>query len=270
MNVDLKITAANVPADLQHKTRALEIAELPQFLKVSMNTGPNGQLSFVNYGSQEPSQDNRDKPWVRVDPNTGKAGFYFYSNGKWTAITGGLLGVTLGTLAVTPSAPTGIVAPMVLTASGGYPPYSWINTTPRAGTLVVGGDVNSNNQATFSPTFLQTGGTIILMDSASQIAICTLTVTIPIAMGGTPSINGGGSGSGVFPVTFNVYGSGVSNGSPFSWVNVFSSYFTLTPSANGTSVVVTKTGSPPNGLYTSAVLCIDKYGGFIFGPSLYV
>jgi hypothetical protein len=270
MNVDLKITAANVPANLQHKTRALEIAELPQFLKVSMNTGPNGQLSFVNYGSQEPSQDNRDKPWVRVDPNTGQAGFYFYSNGGWTAITGGLLGVTLGTLAITPNTITGITGPVVLAASGGYPPYSWINATSRSGALIVGGSANSNNQATFYPSFLQTNGEIILMDSASQIVTCMLTITIVNAMAATPNANNYVGGVGVFPTTFNLSGSGILGGSPFSWVTTIPSSLILTPSSNGTSVVVTKNGSPPAGLYEKSLMSYDKYGGNISTHNIYI
>lgn len=46
----------------------------------------DGNYSLFNYGSQTPSADDTDKPWIRIDPNTQKFDrVYGYSDGYWVA-----------------------------------------------------------------------------------------------------------------------------------------------------------------------------------------
>jgi hypothetical protein len=258
MNVDLKITAANVPADLQHKTRALEIAELPQFLKVSMNTGPNGQLSFINYGSQYPSEDNTDKPWVRVDPSSGTAGLFFFFDGSWLPVTGGQLNPTVGPLAVTPTSPVTITGTQYITVSGGYPPYTWTNVVPRACTISVGGRLN--NQAAVTPSYLQTSGSLLIMDSAGQIITCDLTMSGIVDVVTTPATNIPDVGRGTWPFTFSITGTGVTRAAPYVWTNNLPQYFICTPASDSLSMTISKNGSPALGNYNLPFTCFDKYG----------
>jgi len=64
LDLTLKIRTVNVPNNLAHKPRALEIEELPKYLEVSM-VG-TGTLSLINVGAQQPSPDHTKYPWQGI------------------------------------------------------------------------------------------------------------------------------------------------------------------------------------------------------------
>lgn len=84
LNVTMKIRTTNVPDNLQHKPRSVEIEELPNYLEVSM-VGTS-QLALINIGSQTPNPDNSQYPWLKLDANGNPVGWYVYANGVWTKV----------------------------------------------------------------------------------------------------------------------------------------------------------------------------------------
>jgi hypothetical protein len=75
------IRAVNVPAGLQHKSRKLEIEELPDFLQVEGKTP--GQLYLINMGNATPSADASGYPWLKVAADGMPDGLYVKHNGVW-------------------------------------------------------------------------------------------------------------------------------------------------------------------------------------------
>jgi hypothetical protein len=84
LDITLKIESMNVPDELPHKTRAQEIEELPNYLGVNM-VGTS-TLSLINYGSETPSADNSQYPWLKLDANGSPLGWYACVNGVWTVV----------------------------------------------------------------------------------------------------------------------------------------------------------------------------------------
>ena len=75
-NITLTLEAKTIPVDLVRKTRAEEIAELPDYLQVKMNM-PEG-LVMVNYGPNRPPYENRLYPWFKTNADGSAAGIYTY------------------------------------------------------------------------------------------------------------------------------------------------------------------------------------------------
>lgn len=77
------LQAVNVPANVQHKPRAQEINELPDFLSV-IATLP-GETTFVTYGPNVPGPDALSYPWIKTNPNGSPIGIYINYNGDWVS-----------------------------------------------------------------------------------------------------------------------------------------------------------------------------------------
>ena len=84
LELTLKIRTTNVPVTLAHKSRYIEIEELPKYLSVSM-VG-TGSLSLLNMSAQEPSPDHRKYPWLKLDATGDPVGLYVYVGGTWTSV----------------------------------------------------------------------------------------------------------------------------------------------------------------------------------------
>ena len=71
MNVDtgmqVRIESQNVLSTLQHKTRDLEVEELPNYLRV-VPEAPES-LMLVNVQEAEPGVSLRPYPWIKLDAN---------------------------------------------------------------------------------------------------------------------------------------------------------------------------------------------------------
>jgi len=84
LDLTLKIKTANVPVNLPHKARYVEIEELPKYVSVSM-VG-TGELSLLNIGSQQPSPDHTKYPWLKLDATGAPVGWYICVNGTWVPV----------------------------------------------------------------------------------------------------------------------------------------------------------------------------------------
>ena len=84
LDLTLKIKTTNVPVNLAHKGRSLEIEELVKYLEVSM-VG-TAMLSLINIGAQEPSPDHTKYPWLKTSSTGAPVGWYIYVGGAWTSV----------------------------------------------------------------------------------------------------------------------------------------------------------------------------------------
>ena len=75
--VTVLLEAHDIPATLARKTRAEEVAELPNYLRVKLNT-PAG-LSLVNYGPDLPPFEYRAYPWFKTKADGSAEGVYAYT-----------------------------------------------------------------------------------------------------------------------------------------------------------------------------------------------
>jgi len=82
-NIQLALRTLNVPDDLPHRARSLEIEELVDYLEVDMETSAG--LSLVNYGSGTPPVDTSHLPWVRLNADGSPAGLYVNHRGEWVS-----------------------------------------------------------------------------------------------------------------------------------------------------------------------------------------
>jgi hypothetical protein len=179
LDLTLKIEAMNVPPDLQHKTRAAEIMELPTYLDVSM-VG-TGTKFLINYGSVQPSPDDSQYPWLKLNAVGAPVGWYVNVNGVWSPVPVGGVIAASGPLAIVPSsAITGIhtAGPsVVVVASGGVPPYTWVGgggyTTTPSGT--------DNNICTIQGTGEVTfQNALILTDAVNSLpSVISVSYTAP-------------------------------------------------------------------------------------------
>jgi len=82
LQVNLRLSAMNVPTWLKHKSRPEEIEELPDYLSVEMSG--TSTLSLVNIGNTAPTPDNSVYPWLKTDSGGNPLGWYICQNGVWT------------------------------------------------------------------------------------------------------------------------------------------------------------------------------------------
>jgi hypothetical protein len=82
IDLTLKIRTANVPVNLPHKTRSLEIEELVKYLEVSM-VG-TGSRKFISEGAQVPNPDETGNVWFKKASNGAPVGIYSFVGGVWT------------------------------------------------------------------------------------------------------------------------------------------------------------------------------------------
>lgn len=76
-----RLRAVNVPNTIPHKSRAEEIAELPQYLEVATMVAPD--LALINVGADEPSADRSAFPWLKLNSGGEPLGLYVNVGGVW-------------------------------------------------------------------------------------------------------------------------------------------------------------------------------------------
>lgn len=187
-NLNFKIFSTNVEDDLPHKTRAMEIKELPKYLGVNV-TGSK-TLSLCNVGAETPSPENSQFPWLKMDDNGNPIGWYLYVNSVWTPVpVGGIIGGSAAApLAVYPT-PAAFpsqnmivtsMSPFIFYAAGGLPPYKWqFSNATQYITRVVSG----TNDSTLSLTSTaanpseSSSCTVILSDSGGATPVQFAVIT---------------------------------------------------------------------------------------------
>lgn len=191
LDLTMKIEAVNVPPDLQHKTRPIEIEELPKFLQV--NVAGSGTKSVINFGAQAPSPEDSKYPWLKLNANGSAAGWYVMVNGVWTVVGGQGKIPPDHPLSANPPGIVDIAsaAPYlpVVTLSGGIPPYSFSADLGGGGTMNVPPVMAGlNNELIYPVGLVTTAGlhTLVFTDSENS---SLLSITFRIDAGaGVPVI----------------------------------------------------------------------------------
>lgn len=88
-NLRLSLRALNVPDNLLHKARGMEIKELVNYLSVNMDAA--GDLALVNYGSSTPPVDMAHLPWIRLNPDGSPNGVFVNTEGEWVSALPGVV-----------------------------------------------------------------------------------------------------------------------------------------------------------------------------------
>lgn len=77
---ELVLEAGTLPADKQCFTTKQELfEEFTEYMAVVFGV----DLALFNFGSATPTAENRDKPWIRTNPDGTYKGTYVYVNGSW-------------------------------------------------------------------------------------------------------------------------------------------------------------------------------------------
>ena len=84
-NLALTLRAVNVPRDLAHVRRALEIQQVVDYLRVDAQAADN--LALVHSGVDAPPLDQQDLLWVKRTPEGLPAGLFLFSEGDWKRAT---------------------------------------------------------------------------------------------------------------------------------------------------------------------------------------
>jgi hypothetical protein len=80
-NAEITFIPPSIPEGLCFKSNQ----ELINYLAFNLRGFLPGNFSTVNFGSSEPTVENRDKPWDKVFADGRPDRIYHYYNGKWVA-----------------------------------------------------------------------------------------------------------------------------------------------------------------------------------------
>lgn len=80
-----KLVLADLPSDVCWTTPEKFIEQLTHYLSVELD--PTSLADFVLIGPQTPSEDDKNRLWIRLYSNGTFAGFYHFEGGKWTRIS---------------------------------------------------------------------------------------------------------------------------------------------------------------------------------------
>ena len=79
-----KLVLANIPTDICWTTPEQFLELLTQYISVEVD--PTSLADFILIGPQTPSEDDKNRLWVRLHSNGTFAGFYHWENDKWTQV----------------------------------------------------------------------------------------------------------------------------------------------------------------------------------------